>query len=91
MKLTLVVFWLLICFSSATLAQNTIDPKTKKLLEQAAKNGNPLTSEITVNSNIHVQAVLIPRPDAKRIFGKEISDNYAVIQLIVGNKSPGAQ
>jgi len=90
MKLILISLSLLICFSSATLAQDTIDSKTRKLLEQAAKVGNPLPSEITVNSSVQVQAVLIPRIDAKRIFGKEISENYAVIQLIVGNKSPAA-
>ncbi len=89
MKLTLLSLSLLICFSSATFAQDT-DPQTQRLLEQAARNGNQLQSEITVNSSVHVQAVLIPRPDAKRIFGKEISEHYAVIQLIVGNKSPSA-
>ena len=90
MKLILLALSLLICFSSASLAQNTTDPNTQRLLEQAARNGRTVPSEITVNSSVHVQAVLIPRPDAKRIFGKEISENYAVIQLVVGNKSPDA-
>ena len=90
MKLALLLLLLTICFSPITLAQDSHDAKTKKLLEQAAKNGNPLKSEITVNSSLHVQAVLIPRIDAQRVFGKEISDNYAVIQLTVGNKSPNA-
>lgn len=90
MKLLLLALSLLICFSSATLAQTSVDPNTQRLLEQAARGGNPIATEITVNSSVHVQAVLIPRPDAKRIFGREISDNYAVIQLIVGNKSPDA-
>src|SRR5215216_5340826 len=87
MKLTLISVLLTICFSSVTLAQ---DAKTKKLLDQAAKNGKPLTSEITVNGNVHVQAVLIPRVDAERIFGKQIGRNYAVIEVNVGNKSPTA-
>ena len=90
MKLRLSLLLLTICFTSVTLAQDTHDVRTQKLLEQAAKNGKPLKSEITVNSSVHVQAVLIPRVDAKRIFGKEISENYAVIQLTVGNKSPAA-
>ncbi|HKR61368.1 MAG TPA: hypothetical protein VJS64_16760, partial [Pyrinomonadaceae bacterium] len=89
MKLTLLSLLLTMCFSSGTLAQDAHDAKTKKLLEQAAKNGRGLP-EITVNSSVHVQAVLIPRVDAKRVFGKEISENYAVIQLTVGNKSPTA-
>ena len=90
MKLILIALSLLICLSSASLAQTSVDPNTQRLLEQAARGGNPLASEITVNSSVHVQAVLIPRVDAKRIFGREISENYAVIQLIVGNKSPDA-
>src|SRR5215212_6200351 len=91
MKLTLISLSLLICFSSITLAQDVSDdPKTKKLLERAAKNGRELTSELTVNSSVQVQAVLIPRVDAERIFGKEIARNYAVIQVTVGNKSPVA-
>lgn len=90
MKLTLISLSLLICFSAATPAQDVLDAKTKRLLEEAAKNGKGVNSEISVNSSVHVQAVLIPRIDAKRIFGKEISENYAVIQLTVGNKSPTA-
>ena len=90
MKLTVISLLLTICFAPVTLAQDAHDDKTKKLLEQAAKNGNGLRSETSVNANVHVQAVLIPRIDAKRIFGKEISENYAVIQVSVGNKSPTA-
>jgi hypothetical protein len=88
MKLTLVLVFLTLCFSPATFAQDVQDSRTRRLLEEAAKNGRELTSEITVKNSVHVQAVLIPRIDAKRIFGKEISENYAVIQVTVGNKSP---
>lgn len=90
MKLTLCSLLLTICFCSLTPAQDVQDAKTKKLLEQAAKNGNGLQTEITVNGSVHVQAVLIPRIDAKRIFGKEIGENYAVIEINVGNKSSTA-
>ena len=92
MKLALTLLLVTICFSSVTLAQDPpdLDPKTKKLLDKAAKNANPLNSEITVSGSVHVQAVLIPRVDSEKIFGKEIANNYAVIQLIVGNKSPAA-
>ncbi len=90
MKLTLISLFLTICFSSVTLAQDASDDRTRRLLEQAAKNGKPLPSEITVNSSVRVQAVLIPRVDAERIFGKEIARNYAVIEVNVGNKSPTA-
>jgi hypothetical protein len=62
------------------------DPK----LAQAAKNGRELDTRITVTNNVTAQAVLIPQTDARRIFGKEIADNYAVIEVNVGNKSPDA-
>lgn len=90
MKLALMSLLVTLCFSSVTLAQDELDAKTKKLLEQAAKNARSVTSEITVNDSVHVQAVLIPRIDSERIFGKEIANNYVVIQLSVGNKSPSA-
>ena len=90
MKLALMSLLVTLCFSSVALAQPEPDAKSKKLLEQAAKNARELTSEITVNGSVHVQAVLIPRVDSERIFGKEIANNYAVIQLSVGNKSPAA-
>jgi hypothetical protein len=62
------------------------DPK----LNKAAKNGKPLPIRINVGGNVTAQAVLIPRVDARRIFGKEIADNYAVIEVNVGNKSSDA-
>ncbi|HXQ70177.1 MAG TPA: hypothetical protein VN844_06800 [Pyrinomonadaceae bacterium] len=90
MKLALMSLLVTLCFGSVTLAQPELDAKTKKLLEQAAKNARAVTSEITVNESVHVQAVLIPRVDSERIFGREIANNYVVIQLSVGNKSPSA-
>jgi hypothetical protein len=90
MKLTLVLVLLTICFCAVTFAQDVPDSRTRRLLEEAAKNGRELTSEITVSGSVQVQAVLIPRVDAERIFGKEIAKNYAVIEINVGNKSSTA-
>jgi len=81
---------LIACFAVTVFSQTELDPKTRKLLDEAAKKGNAVKTEITVNGNVHAQAVLIPRVDAKRIFGKEIGENYAVIEVNVGNKSPDA-
>jgi hypothetical protein len=89
MKILLISLLLTICFGSVTLAQD-LDPKTKKLLDEAAKNARSVHSEITVNSSVNVQAVLIPQIDAKRIFGKEIAEHYAVIQVTADNKSQTA-
>ena len=81
---------LTVCFCCTAFAQTEPDPHTKKLLDEAAKKGNGLQTQITVNGNVHAQAVLIPRVDARRIFGSEIANNYAVIEVNVGNKSQDA-
>jgi hypothetical protein len=56
-------------------------------LQKAAKNGLPMSTQISVRDNVSAQAVLIPHGDARRIFGKEIAERYAVIEVNVGNKS----
>jgi hypothetical protein len=95
MKYILAFFFLAVCCSSINLAQRTQDvrdEKTRKLLDDAKKSpgAKELSSKLTVNGNVHVQAVLIPREAARRIFGSEIANNYAVIEINVGNKSPDA-
>ena len=90
MKRTFTCLLLIIGCCCTCFAQEAQDAKSKKLLDQAAKNGNGLRTEITVNGNVHAQAVLIPRVDARRIFGSEIANNYAVIEVNIGNKSQDA-
>src|SRR6266403_801753 len=68
-----------------TLAQQPTD----KALTDAASRGTSLEVN-TVNSSVSAEAVLIPFNDARRIFGREIAKNYAVIELNIGNKSPDA-
>jgi hypothetical protein len=90
MKRLLTSVLLIVCFGSIVLSQEAQDAKTRKLLDTAAKNGNGLRSEISVNGNVHVQAVLIPMVDVRRIFGRNIAENYAVVEVNVGNKSGNA-
>ena len=93
MKRVLTSLLLTICFSGLAFSQDDDrTAKTKQLLDQAEKSpgAKELHSQITVNGNVHVEAVLIPRVDARRIFGSEIANNYAVIELNIGNKSPEA-
>jgi hypothetical protein len=52
-----------------------------------ANNGNSMQVNLNVGDKVTAQAVLIPKHNVKRIFGKEIADHYAVIQLVVGNRS----
>lgn len=61
-----------------------------RAMQNARKNAIPIRSRLTVLGNVNAQAVLIPRVNARRIFGAEIANNYAVIEINVGNKSPDA-
>lgn len=90
MKRAFIALLLTICFCPVTFAQEAEDAKSQRLLEKAFKNGNELQTQITVNGNVHAEAVLIPYVDARRIFGDEIAKNYAVIEVNVGNKSQDA-
>jgi len=57
-------------------------------VEDAAKKGFPLRCRSTdVTNNISVEATLIPAKIGKTIFGKEISNNYAIIALTISNGS----
>jgi hypothetical protein len=71
----------LLAIASLANAQNS-NPKPQ--------SGTPLATQVTVGNSVTAQAVLIPRIDARRIFGEEIANNYAVIEVNVGNKSPDA-
>jgi hypothetical protein len=78
-------FALSLCIAAVALAQ-TEDSRMNAALE----NGKNLPVRLNVGGNVTASAVLIPRVDARRIFGKEIADNYAVVEVNIGNKSPDA-
>lgn len=82
---------ILTAFVSALYLASAV-PAQDSQLDKARQNGTNLPVHINgnVKSNVTAQAVLIPRVDARRIFGKEIADNYAVIEVNVGNKSGDA-
>jgi hypothetical protein len=76
----LTAFALTLCFACAAVAQ------------QATNNATQLDTKVigNVNSKVSAQAVLIPRVNARRIFGDEIANNYAVVEVNISNKSPDA-
>jgi hypothetical protein len=80
----------LLCLAPSAFAQDRRGARDRRALDRAATNGRPLQTEMTVHGNVTAQAVLIPRVDARRIFGSEIANNYAVIEVNVGNKSSDA-
>ncbi len=67
-------------------AQNA-DPATKQKLTDAAKRGLPLQANLNVADNVTVDAVLLPERVCREVFGKEISRNYATIELVISNHS----
>ena len=77
-------------FVARLAAQSSSPQQQQAVLTETAKQGLPLKSDLTVKGNVTVQAVLIPAHVARRVFGKEIAQNYAVIELTVTNKSPDA-
>ena len=98
---TLTAFALTLCFACAASAQEgaraskrkaTPESKAAEELRKAAaaEGANELRVRSNVFNNVTAQAVLIPAADARRIFGKEIAEHYAVVELNVGNKSEDA-
>jgi hypothetical protein len=101
----LTAFLLALCFACAAFAQSgardskakTRNSKAKAQeekaaaeLKKAAEGANELRVRSNVFNNVTAQAVLIPASDARRIFGKEVAEHYAVVELNVGNKSEDA-
>ena len=74
----------------AQAADDAQDAKTREMLQKAAQSPDAKKLQITVRDNVDASAVLIPARDASRIFGPEIGQHYAVVEVNVGNKSPDA-
>ena len=62
----------------------------KKTLTDAASAGTPLPATINVNDNVNIEAVMLPREVSRRVFGKHVADNYAVIEVNISNRSKDA-
>ncbi len=71
--------------AAQTATPPNIDPATLRLIQDAAQKGVPLNSVSSVQDNVSVAAVLLPKSVSKVVFGKEIADKYAVIELTIAN------
>ena len=71
-------------------AASTAAGKSDAAIDNASKKGIPLTTTSNVSQEASIQAVLIPASLAKKIFGKEVSQNYAVVEVIVSNRDSKA-
>ena len=72
---------------------HTLDKETSvALLQEAAKGGTPLTVTApgTVQGSVSITAVLLTKHSVQRLFGKEIADTYAVVQVSISNKGADA-
>jgi hypothetical protein len=56
----------------------------------SAEQGIPVRANANVTDTVSVEAVLLPKKICQRVFGKEIANNYAAIQLTVSNRSDQA-
>jgi hypothetical protein len=70
---------------------HTLDKeKGQALLSAGAREGVELPAKTTVQKSVGVTAVLLTQPAVRRIFGKEIANTYAVVQLTISNRNADA-
>jgi hypothetical protein len=70
--------------------QDQLDTKTRKTMDDAAKKGHPLTVVGAVSNKVSVEAVLLPYDVARHVFGREVADSYASVEITVSNHSTDA-
>lgn len=78
--------------SIAARAQNeAAAEQIKKSMQEAQSAGTPLSVRApSVDSSVNIEAVMLPSPIVNRVFGKEVSDHYAVIEINIANRSNSA-
>lgn len=82
---------LLVCLKGQTPAKDAASAQAKKNdLTTAASAGTPLPATINVSDNVNIEAVMLPWDISRRVFGKEVADNYAVIEVNISNRSKDA-
>ena len=70
--------------------QDQLDAKTRKVMDDAAKKGHPLTVVGALRDKVSVEAVLLPYDVSRHVFGREVADNYATVEITVSNHNPDA-
>jgi hypothetical protein len=69
----------------AAAAQQRLAP-----LKEASSAGAVLDTTSNVADSLNIEAVMLPSDVVKRVFGREVSDNYAVIEVNIANRNPGS-
>jgi hypothetical protein len=62
----------------------------KRDAAKVADGGTALKGTTNVKDYINIQVVLLARKQAERVFSKEVANHYAVVQVIIDNKSEDA-
>jgi hypothetical protein len=75
---------------AATQEGKTAADTTNKKAAQAASGGIALKGTTNVKDYVNIQVVLLARKQAEKVFSKEIARQYAVVQVIIDNKSEDA-
>lgn len=76
------------CSGLAAMAQAPAANAAQIAAENAAKQGVAVSAASDLSSTVSVEAVLLPYSVAKRTFGKEVAEKYAVVELTVSNRDP---
>lgn len=63
---------------------------TVEAAKELAKQGAALKTDVMVEGNVSVEAVLLPPSVTRGLFGRAVSDRYVAVQLIVSNRSDSA-
>jgi hypothetical protein len=59
-------------------------------LKAAGTAGTPLDTTSNVSDSLNIEAVMLPSDVVQRVFGKEVSENYAVIEVNIANRNPAS-
>jgi len=72
----------------------SLDATTAQKLQDAKQQGLPVKAEasgnLNVQDNVSIEAVLLPARVCQEVFGKEISRNYAAVEVTVSNRNHDA-
>lgn len=85
-----IVCCLLVLAAGLVHAQVPPSPAASKAaaeLKKIASEGEPIGVDSNVARYVSVQAVLLPPSVSRRVFGKEITNNYAAVQLVISNRN----
>ncbi len=76
--------------ATSAFAQDGKDAIDKQMLRDAAQKGFKIGVDLNVQSNVAVEAVLLPPNVTRGLFGRSVSDRYAAVELLVSNRSRDA-